>query len=87
MKKAEELAREGVALAEQTDFTNLKGDALLDLAEVLRLRGQPDQAASALHEAARLFTEKGNVVSAERAKVLARALAKDEKKPARGAAA
>ena len=87
MKKAEELAREGVALAQQTDFTNLKGDALVDLAEVLRLRGRSDEAASALDEATRLYTEKGNIVSAERAKVLARAMTKSEKKRARGAAA
>ena len=37
---AEALAREAVALADETDFTVLRGDAFMDLADVLRTAGR-----------------------------------------------
>jgi class 3 adenylate cyclase/tetratricopeptide (TPR) repeat protein len=65
-EQAGQLAREAVSLAEPTDFLNPRADALLDLAEVLRLLGQDAQAASAAHGALALYRRKGNVVSARR---------------------
>jgi DNA-binding SARP family transcriptional activator len=68
-KDAEALAREAVALAAETDFLMFHADALMDLAEVLRLLGQSAEARPLIEEAVRLYIRKGNVVSAARAKV------------------
>jgi DNA-binding SARP family transcriptional activator/tetratricopeptide (TPR) repeat protein len=65
---AEELAREALAFAEESDFLNTHADALMDFAVVLRLAGRPDDAASAVEEAIHLYEQKGNVVSAARAR-------------------
>ena len=67
---AESLAREAVALAADSDFLGLHADSLMDLAEVLRLAGRPEEANAAAEEALRLYGEKGNVVSAARAGAL-----------------
>ena len=49
LDEAEALAREGVALAAETEFVDLRGDSLLALAEVLRLAGDAtSEAAEAL---------------------------------------
>jgi tetratricopeptide (TPR) repeat protein len=69
-EEGETLAREAVALAEQTDFLVVHGDALVDLAEVLRLAGRATEAAPALRDAIRLYDRKGNVVSSRRAATL-----------------
>jgi predicted ATPase/class 3 adenylate cyclase len=66
--QAELLAREAVALAEQTDGLTLHGDALLDLAEVLLARGRPTDADAAAERALSLYEGKGNLVSAARAR-------------------
>jgi DNA-binding SARP family transcriptional activator len=68
--EAELLAREAVALAERTDAINQRGYVLLSLAEVLRIAGRTEEAASCADSAADLFTRKGNVVAAARAKEL-----------------
>ena len=65
-EEAERLAREAVALAAETDFLNLHGDALARLAEVLRHAGAPGEAAQAAAEAVELYTAKGNTVAAAR---------------------
>jgi class 3 adenylate cyclase/tetratricopeptide (TPR) repeat protein len=67
--EAERLAREAVAIAETTDMLSPQGDAYADLAEVLTLADRNDEAAAALEEAAARFDRKGNIVSAERARV------------------
>jgi tetratricopeptide (TPR) repeat protein len=67
---AEKLAREAVALAEETDSPDLRGNALMDLAEVLRLAGRSIQAAPVAHQALHLYEEKGNVVAAAKAHTL-----------------
>ncbi|MDQ2980866.1 MAG: AAA family ATPase [Actinomycetota bacterium] len=61
------LAREAVAIVAQTDWLNLRGDALLDLAEVLDLAERLDEAAPVIAEALRLYEQKGNIVSAGKA--------------------
>jgi len=70
LEEGEALAREAVALAEQTDFLVVHGDALVDLAEVLRLAGRATESVPALGEAIRLYDRKGNVVSSRRAAAL-----------------
>jgi DNA-binding SARP family transcriptional activator len=66
--QAERLGREAVALAEQTDGLNLHGDALLDLAEVLRTANRPGEAVAAAEQALSLYERKGNLVSAAKAR-------------------
>jgi class 3 adenylate cyclase/tetratricopeptide (TPR) repeat protein len=67
---AEELARGAVALAKQTDGLNSQGRALMDLAEVLELAGRADEAKPILEQALDLFEQKGNVVSARKARAV-----------------
>jgi class 3 adenylate cyclase/tetratricopeptide (TPR) repeat protein len=64
LQEGERLAREGVALAAETDMLNAHADALLDLAEVLALAGQDTRAE--LEQAFALYERKGNLVMAER---------------------
>jgi DNA-binding SARP family transcriptional activator/class 3 adenylate cyclase len=68
--RADALAREAVRLASQTDHINRHADTLLDLAEVLRAGGQRAQADAAVREALARYSQKGNTVSAERARSL-----------------
>jgi len=46
LQEGERLAREAVALADETDMLNAHGDALTDLAEVLALAGQDARGSS-----------------------------------------
>jgi hypothetical protein len=64
------LAREAVALADETDFLVLRGDAYLDLAEVLLASGREGDARAAVERALEFFERKENVVSAEQARSL-----------------
>ena len=57
--EAERLAREAVAIGDDTDALNLQGDAYKDLAEVLSLADKPGDAASALEQAAEALRTKG----------------------------
>jgi len=74
--EAEELARAAVALVAATDQLNRQGDALLDLAEVLRLAGDDPGADAAVRDALDRYARKGNVVSAEQARSLVATLAR-----------
>jgi class 3 adenylate cyclase/tetratricopeptide (TPR) repeat protein len=67
---AEACVREAVRLAEQTDDINSQGRALIDLAEVLELAGRRTDAVGVLERALELFEQKGNVVSAEKARAV-----------------
>jgi DNA-binding SARP family transcriptional activator len=67
---AEALAREAVALAGETDFLVLHADALMDLAEVLRLTGREGESAPFVEQALELYERKGHVVGVERARAL-----------------
>ena len=66
--EAERLAREAVALGDQTEMLNDSANAYADLAEVLLLAGKPDDAAAAFKQALECYERKGNLVSAERAR-------------------
>ena len=63
-EEGERLAREAVALGEETDMLNAQAGALIDLAEVLALAGQ--DARAELDQALALYDRKGNLVMAER---------------------
>jgi predicted ATPase len=69
-RAAAELAREAVAFAAESDFLDAHRDALRDLAEVHRVAGRADDARSALEQALQLYEQKGNVVSAGKARAL-----------------
>jgi tetratricopeptide (TPR) repeat protein len=73
-EEAEHLAREAVALAEQTDFLSMHADALRDLAVVLRLLGRADETAPVLKSAQKLYRQKGNKASATRVAELLKSL-------------
>jgi DNA-binding SARP family transcriptional activator len=60
--RARQLARTARRLVEATDGLNQRARISLDLAEVLRLTGQHDEAATYVAEALQLYEEKGNVV-------------------------
>jgi hypothetical protein len=64
------LAREAEAYFERTDALVDHGEALLDLAAVLRAAGDVEDAAAAAREALALYERKENVVEADRARVL-----------------
>jgi tetratricopeptide (TPR) repeat protein len=65
------LAQEAVGVADLTDDLNLRADALVNLAESFRLADAPDQAADALQRAVQLYEQKGNVVGAAHASLIA----------------
>jgi hypothetical protein len=48
----------------------MRGEALLDLAEVMRLAGDVEESAAAADEAFGLFEAKGNLVLAQRAQAV-----------------
>ncbi len=64
--EAERLGREATAIASGTDFLDAQAQAAADLAEVLRLSGQPKEASATLDEAVSLHERKGNLAAAER---------------------
>jgi class 3 adenylate cyclase/tetratricopeptide (TPR) repeat protein len=68
--EAEETAREALAIVEETDLLDLHGDALLDLAEILRLAGREEEARESVEAALDLYRRKGNEVAAGRARAL-----------------
>jgi predicted ATPase len=68
LDKAERLSREAKKLIERTDFLNLHAQVLLQLATVLRARGQHEESLENNLEAAELFERKGNIVSSRKAR-------------------
>ncbi len=71
--EAEALAREAVAITDETDFLNARADARMDLAEVLAGE-DPAQAQPVLEEAIDLYKRKKNTVSLARAREREQAL-------------
>jgi tetratricopeptide (TPR) repeat protein len=70
LDEAAQLARDEAQLLEATDDIDGYAGALTDLGEVLRLAGHTDESSSVLRRAVELYEQKGNVVSAERARTL-----------------
>jgi predicted ATPase/class 3 adenylate cyclase len=68
IEEAETFARKAVSYAEGTQFVGYHANALLVLAEVLRLADQQQKAVPLVEEAVALFDLKGNVVSATKAR-------------------
>jgi class 3 adenylate cyclase/tetratricopeptide (TPR) repeat protein len=66
----EALAREAVALALRTDRSDTQTDALMDLAEVLRIGGRADEAIPIVEDALRRYELKEVVPAAARARAL-----------------
>ena len=62
--EAEKLARDAVEIAHRSDGLNMQGEALSDLAEVLRISGRNGDAAEALTEAIDRYDRKRNLVQA-----------------------
>jgi tetratricopeptide (TPR) repeat protein len=69
-EEAERLAREAIAIRGLAEGPNGHAEALMALAEVLRLAERPSEAAEALTEAADRFGQKGNTVMVERTRRL-----------------
>jgi DNA-binding SARP family transcriptional activator/tetratricopeptide (TPR) repeat protein len=67
--EAETLAREAVRLAEPTDLLTMHADALVDLAEILGLRGRSAVADAAARQALALYQRKGDRASPTRARL------------------
>jgi len=55
---------------QRSDYLDLRGDVLLDRAEVLRLAGRVEEARASATEALQLYEQKENLVSAERAQAV-----------------
>jgi DNA-binding SARP family transcriptional activator/tRNA A-37 threonylcarbamoyl transferase component Bud32 len=72
---AERLAREAVALVEQTELLIVHANALMDLGEALRLAGRPGEAIPAFEAACVLYERKGDRVSAGRVRTALEELA------------
>jgi tetratricopeptide (TPR) repeat protein len=68
--EAERLGRAAVEAGRTADCIDMQGDVLMDLSEVLRLAGRPHGAREAAEEALSLYTRKGNIVSASRARAV-----------------
>ena len=74
------LAREAVAIVQPLDHVIALGDALLDLAEVLRAAGEGDEAAQVARDALGVFEQKEEAFSAERARALLASLGASDPK-------
>lgn len=79
LDEAETVAKDAVNLGEATDFLAMRAVAELDLNEVLRLAGRPDDAQAAAEAALELFERKGHSVGAESARRLVLAEGKGPK--------
>ena len=64
--RAEELAREAVAIMAQTDYLALHADALVHLARVLHAAGKDPEALESARQAADLYGQKGATILVER---------------------
>jgi len=68
--EAELHARGALDVMARTDALNRHADALLALAAIRRAQGRDDEALENIHAALRLYEQKGNLVSAGRAKTM-----------------
>ena len=77
------LASDAVRLAQTTDALNRRAKANLDLGEVFRLAGRPDEAAAAFARALELYEKKGNLVGAARVRCFTATLRSSRQRKAR----
>jgi class 3 adenylate cyclase/tetratricopeptide (TPR) repeat protein len=70
-QEGERLAREAILIVRQTDSIDLNADALLALAEILHSKNRPQDALPVVKEALQLYVQKGNLVSANKARGIA----------------
>jgi DNA-binding SARP family transcriptional activator/tetratricopeptide (TPR) repeat protein len=70
IEEGERLAREGVAVAADSEFVVLHADVLLDLAEVLDIAGRPEEAREATAQAVSIYERKGALAAARKARGL-----------------
>jgi Flp pilus assembly protein TadD len=77
LDEAELLARAAVERAEATDFLAMWGDALSDLASVLRRANRVAEARSLLTAALELYRQKQHLVAIDRTEDLLRVLVQD----------
>ena len=70
LEKAEALARGAVEMVEPTDLLTHRGDALLDLAEVLSIQSPESEYQRIVGLALSRYQAKGNAVGAARARSL-----------------
>jgi tetratricopeptide (TPR) repeat protein len=68
--EAEAFALEAVRLIAATDYLDLHANALMALAEVMRLAGRTSEAAEAVREAIELYRRKENVIGERRAQAV-----------------
>ena len=66
LDRAEALAREAIAYVEESDFLPAHGEALTDLAHILRLASRTEEAQAAVDEAVMLFERKGDASAVRR---------------------
>jgi hypothetical protein len=59
-----------VELADSTDLISLRGDAMLDIADVLRILDRREEAERAAQEGLTLYRSKGNAAAAHEAEAL-----------------
>jgi class 3 adenylate cyclase/tetratricopeptide (TPR) repeat protein len=76
--EAERLAREAIEIARPAEEIDHDGDYHFNLAEVLGLAGRTAEAADALRKAVQLWTLKGNLVSASKARATLASLTSEE---------
>jgi tetratricopeptide (TPR) repeat protein len=75
LDEADELARRAIELVDRTDALNQRANVRLDRARVLQLGKQADAAAAVASDAAEMYEQKGNVVSARVARSMIERLA------------
>jgi DNA-binding SARP family transcriptional activator len=70
LEEGTKLGFEALQIVERTDALTQHGEVLLDLAQVLSLAHRLEEAVDGVESALKLFSRKGNVSSAERARTL-----------------
>ena len=75
LEEGAKLGFEALEIVEQTDALTQHGEVLLDLAQVLSLANRLEEAVDRVESALELFSQKGNVSSADRAQTLLSAIA------------
>ena len=66
--EAEAAGKEALEMTEDSDYLQMRADALMDLGEVLQIAQRPDDAAASVAAALRLYEQKGSTAFAARAR-------------------